>query len=112
MSVLALLNQLVESTDEEPEKIIAAAIKTCFGKIYTGSCHIDAYSLLMDAEPEFLIDDTTVDEGFITSIYRFVTREEATDIAIKARQLRTCRPERNCWGRLKPEELASEDLPL
>ncbi|HEY4489064.1 MAG TPA: hypothetical protein VJA87_01125 [Candidatus Paceibacterota bacterium] len=68
------------------EKITAAAIR-CEGVIFSGSTHADAFLALKEKSPEWNWDEHTLEDGFVTSSGRFVSREEASQIAKNANQL-------------------------
>lgn len=86
--------------DIQPEKIVCAAIKKD-EIIITGVRHFDK---IMQKQIEVSsLDRKGWEQGFVTNKLRFVSREEAWDIAQRNNQL--------CWGKDRPPgKLFSEDL--
>ncbi len=77
-----------EMMPEKVEKIASAALKIK-GELYEGPTHGDAWNSALMKHPEFDTgNDLEIDEGFLTSLGRFVTREEGKEIAEKSAQLR------------------------
>lgn len=86
--------------DEQPERIVCAAIKKD-DFIIMGVRHFDK---IMQAQIEASgFDRKNCEQGFITNKLRFVSRDEAWNIAKANNQL--------CWGQDRPPgKLFSEDL--
>ena len=76
------------------ERIEESAVK-CEDRIYTGKRHADCICEAIEAGESLPI--RMQQQGFVTNTGRFVTREEAWDIAVRA-------------GQLKARPLTSEDL--
>lgn len=74
----------IEQKDNIPERIQAAALRYK-DRVFIGKGHIDAYDAL---ERVFTssIDMKEVEQGFMTDSGRFVDRNEAAEIAEKAKQ--------------------------
>jgi len=64
--------------DRVTETIVSAATKTPDGKIFTGTTHGQS-----TGKSGFPFDDNSLDQGFLTSSGRFVSREEAAKIVGK-----------------------------
>lgn len=79
---------------EEPERITAAAVRTRDGRVFQGPLHAEAREAaekagaLTDYEP----GEHRGDNGFVTSRGRFVSREEALQLARAAKQRVTPEP--------------------
>lgn len=67
------------------ERVVIAAVRCPVGKIYKGFNHAEAYN---EAGANWLID--TWEEGFVTSLERFVDRGEAFRIAVACKQPLSC----------------------
>ena len=89
----------VVSTDagpprEKPETIVSAAIRnTDTGEMFTGVTHADAFNAGQDAAEKagkewFPNDFAREKGGFVTSTGRYVSREEASEIADRNEQLK------------------------
>lgn len=90
-----------EGEDSGPqERIKAAAIKTADGKVEEGPAHANIREKLGGATPEGAI------EGFVTDKGRFVSREEASQIAQKAKQLK------GDVAKEPPKELQSHEVDM
>lgn len=68
------------------EKITAAAIRVN-GEIFTGQMHFMAYEKARLTIPNFEAVQSTMEQGFVTTSGRFVSREEAGELADQAGQL-------------------------
>jgi hypothetical protein len=76
-----------ENNESKAEKIVAAAIEIG-DEIFTGVNHADAIVRVEDKYPHWDTDKSLIiGEGFLTSKGRFVSREEAGQIAKGAAQL-------------------------
>ena len=75
-----------ENTSEKKEYVVSAAIRYK-GEVFIGQMHPDAAVQIWEKYPEIKNDTPDFEEGFTTSIGRFVSREEAGDIAHKSKQL-------------------------
>lgn len=64
------------------EKIVAAAVRTVTGNVYTGLRHPTIRADIFEAKDKL----SESCDGFLTSEGRFVTREEAARIAYSADQ--------------------------
>jgi hypothetical protein len=89
---------------DNPERITHAAIRTP-DKIYTGRNHID----LMKEIPSAL-GWNEEDEGYLTSLGRFLNRQEAHHLARQANQLEPREEQYTRMGGGKPRPLWSEDV--
>lgn len=91
MSLEAPMAEVPQSDNEEEqsaEKVVAAAVRFG-GQVFTGVMHFHAREKAKEEFPDFPHRDGEVqEEGFLTSTGRFVDRDEATDIADKADQLK------------------------
>lgn len=71
---------------EDIERIVNAAIRTASGKVYTGDNHS---AIAQDMKQKGVWPPKGADsQGFVTSTGRFVNRQESTEVARKARQVR------------------------
>lgn len=71
---------------EQGEKVVAAALSSG-GVIFIGRNHGEAMERLIEERPD-LASGLEIEEGFVTTEGRFVTREEAHAIAEKEGQLK------------------------
>jgi len=87
------------------ERITLAAIKYK-GDIFTGRLHSDAWKIMTEKYPEAVMTKDRED-GFMTSTGRFVSGEEALEIADNADQLQN--EKHYSAGILSAEELKNEE---
>jgi hypothetical protein len=112
----------IRGAEGEPEKIVAAATKFR-GKVYTGNVHVQSAEAAASAhgmDVSQFIDtvnreagktEATRDlDGFVTSTGRFVTREEAQEIANQQGQLHGLATREN-KPRLSMEDMAVNERP-
>ena len=86
----------------EAERITGAAVMAKDGRVFTGRTHVEAYA---EAEKAGIGElDLMPDGGFTTSRGRYVSREEASVIATKQRQLGK-QVDMTDWPEGKPFEL-------
>jgi hypothetical protein len=98
-----------------PEKIVTAAIQSG-GQIYTGAVHTDAIESAAKAlgvDPETIMADEAKWDlgGFVTNLGRYVTREEAQDIAERNDQIDKTLPGYAPGKRLAAETIKTEEDP-
>jgi len=67
------------------EEIRHAAVRTKCGMTLLGKCHADCF--MQGDKTGFKMSSRAEDQGFITSLGRFVGREEAADVALAAGQV-------------------------
>lgn len=67
------------------EKIFESAIKDKYGLIFTGKRHADIIKFRYRI---IGLKSNGLEQGFMTNMNRYVSREEALDIAIKAGQVK------------------------
>jgi hypothetical protein len=73
-----------------PDRIASPAIMSKEGKVFTGINHGDAWQNLEDAGHTVMpATNFAASQGFLTSKGRFVSREQAVDIAEAAKQINT-----------------------
>jgi len=77
-----LLKESTVSIGEAAERVVAAAIRVS-GKIFTGMVHADAQEKAVE-DPEV---GGTAEMGFVTSLGRFIDREEALRIGQRQQQM-------------------------
>ena len=70
---------------EEGQERIAAAALSYHGEEFTGVIHADAFEALINAHDDYVEGD--VIEGYMTSVGRFVTREEAAQVGKASGQI-------------------------
>lgn len=95
---------------EEPERIVAAAVRHPSGDVYTGAHHPAALEQMYEARPDSM--GTLTEPGFVTNKGRFVDREEAYEIAQRAGQEKPGRA-RGVLGteHIRPETLQWVPMP-
>lgn len=67
------------------EKIKHAAVKSKEGWIFIGKCHADCFHKAYNIKVK--MSGKACDQGFVTSLGRYVERPEAAEIAKKAEQI-------------------------
>ncbi len=75
-----------EKLVSETERITASAIKIG-ERLFTGNTHSDAIGQMQEVYPKWVDSGLDAVDGFVTSTGRFVLRDEAGEIAQRARQL-------------------------
>lgn len=93
-----------------PETVKWAAVRDSGGNVYEGRIHHDARIEARLANPE-IGPDTHLRDGFTTSRGRFVSREEAAELAERAHQVGAGYVDETGWldaaDYLRPDELTS-----
>jgi hypothetical protein len=79
------------------EKIKAAAVYYKSGRIYTGACHLLAHAEALETGE---LSGGCLADGFVTTLGRFVDREQAFELAQNAQQTNA-----NAWGRRLESEM-------
>lgn len=69
---------------EEPDVLMASAVKYPWGEVVTGRRHRNVYNAMAD---KGIVSRSGCIEGFVGKSGRFYSREQAKDVAILARQL-------------------------
>jgi len=86
---------------EEKEFIVKAAIQFPDGEIFTGRAHLEIFEKFFE---KFLDAPCEKKEGFVTNKGRFVSREEAEEVALNAKQIE----KKSKNGRLQSPDLNLE----
>jgi hypothetical protein len=89
--------------EKDKEIVICSAVKTTTGKIFRGHRHGDCMRAIQDRH--LAVGHSPEDQGFITSLNRYVNRKEAYDIQINA-GIKSINPDGYC----EVGQLYSEDL--
>lgn len=83
--MLKQFEEWAEETDTAPVEAISSAALEYEGQLFTARSHAEAWSLLVEAKPDF--DENLIHDGFITNTGRFISREEALIVAKNSKQI-------------------------
>jgi len=89
--------------EKDKEIVICSAVKTNTGKIFRGHRHGDCMKAIR--ERHFAVSGKPEDQGFITSLNRYVNRKDGYDLQIKA-GIKSVNPDGYC----QVGQLYSEDI--